>query len=421
MLRRAIRPAFSEPNVWLCRQCKNINSPGRIPRVNSRNISYNGEGRPSDSAGHIRNPMDYVNNPKADKEYKAQIYRRMKWASLGLAVCLVAQFAIISAMPSQEELEARAKAKNASMGAGSAPSILSNARTDAREGLAGEFQGKPVHVVGGGAKLVAHDEKTGEDLEVVPTGTSTIPHFPKTIHVPSSDAANAEDVEYQLVGLGIRTVSFLSIQVYVVGMYVQTSSLSPLQASLVKRINPTASALIPDEKAKLKDSLLEADASYELWDELLKDTQGQVKSAFRIVPTRNTDFQHLKDGWVRGITAKTQSANAKGDAQFQDDSFGLAMREFKGLFTGGGKAPKGSTVLLTRDGSGALSIYYQQKEDEGKLEKVGFINDERIARLIWLGYLGGKSVSSEPARKNVVDGIMDLVERPIGSVETMVV
>src|SRR5699024_6165552 len=70
----------------------------------------------------------------------------------------------------------------------------------------------------------------GQDgVDQVETGTSTIPHFPSTIRLPKlldpgslnpSDEvlpSGLEDEEYQLLGLGIRTVSFLSIQVYVVG------------------------------------------------------------------------------------------------------------------------------------------------------------------------------------------------------------
>jgi len=173
-----------------------------------------------------------------------------------------------------------------------------------------------------------------------------------------------------------------------------------------------------EEKEQLKLTLLDAEKSYKVWDDLLREKGGNLKLAFRIVPTRNTDFGHLRDGWVRGITSRAQSAQQKGDSSFQDESFGNSMRDFKSLLVGKGKAPTGSVVLLTRDGEGTLGVLFQSTD--GKLEDFGELNDERIARLIWLGYLGGKSVSSESARKGVVDGIMELVERPIGSVETKV-
>jgi hypothetical protein len=49
------------------------------------------------------------------------------------------------------------------------------------------------------------------------------------------------------------------------------------------------------------------------------------------------------------------------------------------------------------------------------------VRDERVARLVWLGYLAGGTVASEGARRSVVEGVMELVERPIGTVETQVV
>jgi len=49
-------------------------------------------------------------------------------------------------------------------------------------------------------------------------------------------------------------------------------------------------------------------------------------------------------------------------------------------------------------------------------EMMGRIEDERIARQVWLGYLAGGNVSSEGARKAIVEGVMELVERPVGTV-----
>jgi len=103
------------------------------------------------------------------------------------------------------------------------------------------------------------------------------------------------------------------------------------------------------------------------------------------------------------------------------------MKEFRNLFQGKGKAPKGSVIILTRDKSGTLGALYQplvQKGDKqetmGKSSWLGEVKDERVGRLVWLLYLGGQNVSSEPARRSIVDGCIDIVERPVGTLETMV-
>lgn len=213
-------------------------------------------------------------------------------------------------------------------------------------------------------------------------------------------------------------------------------------------MNPTASALIPGEKQDLRDALLHPEKSIEIWESVLaKHGLGGVDMAFRVVPTRGTDFKHLQDGWMRGIASRTdevrrkqaellrqQATEAKQISlpkpvdvnEFTDDSFGLAMKEFKALFHGRGKAPKGSVIIMTRTKDGALSAMYQpitktnKGEKIGELIQLGKVQDKRVSRLVWLLYLGGQNVSSEEARKNIVDGCIHIVERPVGTVEGMV-
>jgi hypothetical protein len=354
--------------------------------------------------------MDNISEDPAWSEQRAKDVRYMRFCALGLVCTIGATLVTVLAFP----------APNGAEEAGKSSGLLPRTSMDAPSKAAEEFQGKPVVVTAGGQKVVARDERTGKEIELIPTGTSTIPHFPKTIRIPgaSTGGGPAEENEYTLLGLGIRTVSLFSIQVYVVGMYVQTSSLSALQARMVKSINPIGSALIAGEKDELRSALLDGEKSYELWDKLLSEPELGLKTAFRVVPVKNTDFGHLRDGWVRGITSKVQAASKAGDERFNDETFGTAMKDFKALMAGKGKAPTGSVILLTRDADGTLGLLYQDKK--GSLEDFGSLKDERIARLVWLGYLGGKNVSSEGARKGVVEGVMELVERPIGSVETMV-
>ena len=277
-----------------------------------------------------------------------------------------------------------------------------------------------------------------EDVELVETGTSTVPHFPRTLVLPTEKSSSSPALpvgtgsandSYQLLGLGIRTVSFLSIQVYVVGIYVATSDISSLQSRLVRRVagTETASTLVANEKDSLRAMLLDAEGGEQIWDEVLRE--GGIRTVVRIVPTRNTDFGHLRDGWVRGITARSQVRSRKqagalgGAAQesYDDEAFGKSVGEFKQIFGGAGRkgVGKGKVLMLGRDANGGLGAWVEGESAEGFV-RLGEVTDERISRLVWLGYLAGKSVASEAARKSVVDGILELVERPVGTVETQV-
>ena len=327
---------------------------------------------------------------------RARSIRRMKWSLAGILACAGCMIIAVNSY----SLPAPEKKQDDHSRADNSP----HTRFDAPPSIAPD---------------------TGLEVEQISTGTSTIPTFPKTILLSSvalpegSTNLSADEQEYQLVGLGIRTVSFLGIQVYVVGLYVAVPDIATLQQRLVRVIDPVASTLVPNEKDKLRDILLHPEQGEEVWNTVLQG--GAIRTALRIVPTRNTDFMHLRDGWVRGITARTQSFAAKGEKAFSDESFGESLNAFKQIWGGGPRknVPKGETLLLTRDGVGRMAAWYEDKT--GVSLRIGGLDDERVSRLIWLGYLGGKTVSSEGARRSVIEGVMEFVGRPVGTVATQVV
>ncbi|KAK2601597.1 Altered inheritance of mitochondria protein 18 mitochondrial [Conoideocrella luteorostrata] len=273
-------------------------------------------------------------------------------------------------------------------------------------------------------KVVVHDE---EGREIVPTGHSVVPAFPRTLDLslPSSEGSanapiaasvsNNAGTEFTLVGLGMRTVTFIGIQVYLVGFYVATQDIERLQHYLVKKINPLATTLIPSEKDALRKALRDAAEGDQTWDSILQEAG--CRSAFRIVPVRDTDFHHLRDGFVRAIQARSGR-----DKTFNDEAFGTAMKDFRALFNRG-QVPKKKELLLSRDRNGKLAVTYGEGDhrDKAGRDLMGTISDERISRLLWLNYLAGSKVASEGARENIIEGIMEFVERPVGTVATQVV
>jgi len=280
----------------------------------------------------------------------------------------------------------------------------------------------PLVVLGRERKVIVQrlGEEPEERADVVETGTSTVPTFPRVFDfaddatLATKGAAGIDEnalVEYQLLGVGVRTVSFLGIQVYVVGVYVATEDIATLQNRLIRHITATGTTLVAGEKGKLRDMLMDPVKGVEIWDDILKDTN--VKTCVRIVPTRNTDFHHLRDAWVRHVTAKAQS----NKEEYGDEAFGDAVGEFKQLFNRG-SVPKGKELLLNRNQKGRLAIWW----DDGKhgAQRLGEVRDERIGRALWLNYLAGKTVASEPARKQIVDSLMEFVERPVGTVATKI-
>jgi hypothetical protein len=386
---------------------------------------------------------------------RAQAIKRRNWMALGAALSMIAPIIIIPLFWEQPPSPEKSQL-NEGESRGAIDMIFPPTKNDSPRAAINEFQGKKV-VVAAGDKIIAapkssdHPTASDEDtIELVDTGTSYVPYFPRTIKLPTSSGPGSveSEAEYTLLGLGIRKVTFLRVQVYVVGLYIKTSSLHILQNHLINTVNPTASALIPGEKEDLRKALLDPEKSNQIWEEILsRQGSDAVDMAWRVVPTRGTDFKHLQDGWMRGIASRTDEVRLKqanllrqqaaekkqislptpvDEGDFSDESFGLAMKEFKGLFQGRGKAAKGSVIILGRDEQGALNAMYQpitktnEGEKMGDVVKIGKVADERVSRLVWLLYLGGQNVSSEDARKRIVDGCMKLVERPVGTLETRV-
>lgn len=296
-----------------------------------------------------------------------------------------------------------------------------------------------------GARGVKGTTTDNEDhpIEQVPTGTDKVPFFPRKIYLPSSPSspstsqstpalpaglgAAAETEEYVLLGLGIRKVSFLKIQVYVVGLYVAKSDLARLQESMIHAVanSESASTLVEGEKKELKSMLLDAKGSEKIWQEVLsvkEKDKGSIRSAIRVVPVRETNMGHMRDGFVRMVGA---GAKREGIDEKMDTGFSEAVQSFKAIMGGASKVGKGKILLLGRGEGGALNVWAERGEKvegrENEMLYLGGVRDERIARAVWMGYLGGANVATEGARESVVDGVLDLVERPIGTVETQVI
>ena len=284
-------------------------------------------------------------------------------------------------------------------------------------------------------------------IEQIPTGTSKVPFFPRKIYLPSTPSSTpspstpstsaalpaglpalAETEEYILLGHGIRKVSFLRIQVYVVGLYIARSDLALLQERMIHAVtstDSTASTLVSSEKADLKARLLDAEGSEEIWASVLR--QGGIRSAIRITPVRDTNMGHMRDGFVRMVNA---GAGREGCDERSDKGFGEAVQGLKSVLGGASQVGTGRVLLLGRGGEGGLSVWAERggkveaaaaAEKGGQMLYLGGVRDERIARWVWMGYLAGAKVATEGARESVVNGVLDLVERPIGTVETQVI
>ncbi|KAJ7770804.1 chalcone-flavanone isomerase-domain-containing protein [Mycena maculata] len=123
--------------------------------------------------------------------------------------------------------------------------------------------------------------------------------FPRTVRVPGQ----FKTPPLELVGLGVRTVSFLGIQVYSIAFYADLTS----PALSIPRSMP------PDEKI----------------EHIVRNTA----CLLRIVPTRSTSYTHLRDAFLRALHGRIAQGQKQGTLS-QDDALAVAapMRALKTLF-----------------------------------------------------------------------------------------
>lgn len=179
----------------------------------------------------------------------------------------------------------------------------------------------------------------------------------------------ASSPELTLVGLGVRTVSFLKMKVYSAGFYVDDISLRKVAHQ------PEASV------AELVDKLLASPAGL----------------AVRIVPVRNTDFAHLRDGFTRTLLARQKDARKAGLlSPEQDERVSEAITEFKGCFPAG-SVPKGKELLLVRSPDGRIFVEY-----EGKV--LGGTKEPWVGQNMLAAYFA-KNPISEKLLQDVADGL----------------
>ncbi|CCX17395.1 Similar to Altered inheritance of mitochondria protein 18, mitochondrial; acc. no. Q6BN19 [Pyronema omphalodes CBS 100304] len=258
-----------------------------------------------------------------------------------------------------------------------------------------------------GTPIIAGD---AVDAKLVPSGTTSVPPFPRSLTLEGH-----EEGDYELVGLGIRTVSFLNIQVYVLGFYVHKEDLAELQKEILRLAGPRgASSLTIQEQEEVRGRLLDTKEGEEVWEQLLQE--GKWRSVVRVVPTRNT-------APPRRLGPRNPSTLYQASLLRRRSFHELSLSEFKALFGGAFKksVPKQKTLLLCRGKEGEFSVYYDPTgrndgkfggEGEEKFQTLGAIKDPRISKALWLCYLAGAKPASASARESIVDGVLNMTQRP---------
>lgn len=177
------------------------------------------------------------------------------------------------------------------------------------------------------------------DAPTPPTGPA--PLTPRLVAEPATKlelpaSLTHRGAELALVGLGVRRVTFLGINVYVAGLYVERAA-----AEAAARAH---AACAPDARA------------IDLERQVAEWLAGGAHVGIRIVPVRATDFAHLRDGLVRAVNVRARAAIAGDEAAEAAGARALSagVHALKGLFPRT-RVARGSALDLIAQRAGGAS------------------------------------------------------------------
>jgi len=190
--------------------------------------------------------------------------------------------------------------------------------------------------------------------------------FPTTLHIPSKVPLPS----FTLVGVGVRTVSFLGIKVYSIGLYADLGN---------SNLNFPKTAT-PEEKI----------------DHIARTTA----CVLRIIPTRSTSYSHLRDGFMRALLGRLAWCKKQGLLTFEEEqSIQSPLRTFKSMFP--------TTTLPKHEPLDILITGPSAKPRAVIVRDLGAVQSDWIARELILAYFEGEGLSQK-FKQSVFGRLADL-------------
>lgn len=216
---------------------------------------------------------------------------------------------------------------------------------------------------------------------------SSIDAFPQTFGPKeSSDIVSSV---HRLIASGVRSVTFISFKVYGVGIYVPTKDESKI-ANVVSKFVKEKGA-----DATAESVLNDKEESQKVLDEMAQ----KINYAIRITPVRNTDFGHLRDGFVKTILSTPFAKTMK-------EEVGEGIEQLREVFRGvKGSVPKNDSLYVVSENN-KLTFTYIGKDN--KVQRLGTVTEESILRVLLVLYLSSVKPISEPLRKDFVSYVKAL-------------
>lgn len=259
---------------------------------------------------------------------------------------------------------------------------------------------------------ISNDSDGLKDKELIFQGVnvdSTVSPFPINIK------SNFGFGESQLIGYGVRKVSIFQMKVYALGIYLNKDDLKLVRDILNSRYLETIfeksaeSANKEHDQLKHKEHLQKAFADDDASMLLAKALVGAgVRFSARIVPVRNTDFNHLRDGLTRSIKNSAEFKSlVRENVNDEKDRFATGLLELRDCFsTRKGSAKTGTQLLLELNTDNTLSISFEDADRE--VYKMGTVKEPLVGRILFLQYLNKQNPLCREAMQISADSLASI-------------
>ncbi|KDN44075.1 hypothetical protein K437DRAFT_142541 [Tilletiaria anomala UBC 951] len=263
------------------------------------------------------------------------------------------------------------------------------------------------------------------------TDSATGTPVPLILSPPPVALASTPTGKLRLVGLGVRTVSFLRVRVYVAALFVDEAAWSE-KGALHKDgdlwRNFEQGRLLDKSKGKARGGV-----EGEEFMRMLMDAG--VPCVIRIIPVRSTDFAHLRDGFTRAVQARLKVLRKLSPQLLTaevDEHLSASIQHLKSIFPKA-SLPKGAALDLVfapaepatsvRAGRGsaaqqgarmALTLEYGGKL-LGRVDPppsdvtAGKQNMLSVASELFLAYFADKDAISAPFKQSVAEGLKSIL------------
>ncbi|TFK57501.1 hypothetical protein OE88DRAFT_1651254 [Heliocybe sulcata] len=209
--------------------------------------------------------------------------------------------------------------------------------------------------------LDAEPPVRSEETRVDP---ATSIEFPTTLVIPSKVPLP----KFTLVGVGVRTVSFLRVKVYSIGFYADLSN---------PNLNIPKTAT-PEEKI----------------EHIVQNTA----CVLRIIPTRSTSYGHLRDGFMRALQGRMRLLQQQGSlTPAEEASAQPPLRQLKSIFPNTPLAKHSPLDVL-------LTAPEPAKPRTLVFRDLGVVQNDWVAKHFVLAYFAGDGLSP-PLKQSVVTAL----------------